>query len=439
MAEISENSKLNFILHNELPNLNRADQAAAGLDEAGGISQERCVPGRECGLAAHWRGCYHLGLERWADDLVFARVDVDLVDLTEASLCEVHGSRQRCQGLIEDQSGQAGGAGASSRLEGGFFGFEGSVLPAITSALPTVVHIPRSETGAPPWLAAISHLLVNEARVPNPGSSLMISRLIDLLVIRALRSWASTQTRRTGWLAGLGEERISRALSAMHADPFRRCTVIDLAEVALMSRSIFAQCFAATVGEPPLHYLARWRLTIAADLLRSGGMKVTEAAQRVGYASDAAFSRAFKAHFGYSPSEARMGGASYTDLTQATGVERPALYSAFGNKEALFRRALKRYYEHYMDFIPAALEQPTWREVAAHILRGAAELNTRCPVSFTQRIAIQAGNFLLCQFRYATIRCFFICYRPQMEASICTFELSLVRMAWTRLRLAQLP
>ncbi|MFM9279651.1 TetR/AcrR family transcriptional regulator [Paenibacillus jiagnxiensis] len=72
-------------------------------------------------------------------------------------------------------------------------------------------------------------------------------------------------------------------------------------------------------------------------------------------------------------------GASYTDLTQATGVERPALYSAFGNKEALFRRALARYYEHYLDFFPAALEMPTSREVAAHILRSAAALHTRYP------------------------------------------------------------
>jgi AcrR family transcriptional regulator len=70
-------------------------------------------------------------------------------------------------------------------------------------------------------------------------------------------------------------------------------------------------------------------------------------------------------------------GASYTDLTQATGVERPALYSAFGNKEALFRKALERYYEHYMDFFPAALEKPTSREVAEHILRSSVELNTR--------------------------------------------------------------
>ncbi|MFB5676151.1 TetR/AcrR family transcriptional regulator [Paenibacillus terreus] len=72
-------------------------------------------------------------------------------------------------------------------------------------------------------------------------------------------------------------------------------------------------------------------------------------------------------------------GASYTDLTQATGVERPALYSAFGNKEALFRQALERYYEQYLDFFPAALELPTSREVAAHILRKAAELHTRYP------------------------------------------------------------
>lgn len=209
----------------------------------------------------------------------------------------------------DDLALRFGGDGAPSRLVSGFFRFEGSALPAITSALPTVIHIPCSESGAPRWLTAISGFLVGEAREPDPGSSLMISRLIDLLVIRSLRSWAAAQTRRTGWLAGLGDQRISRALSAMHTDPFRRWTVEELAKVALMSRSIFAQRFAATVGEPPLHYLARWRLTLAADLLRAG-IKVTEAAQRVGYASDAAFSRAFKAHFGHAPSEVRGGSGS---------------------------------------------------------------------------------------------------------------------------------
>lgn len=198
-----------------------------------------------------------------------------------------------------------GGDGPVSQLVGGFFSFDGSALPVIMSALPPLIHIRRGDGGAPPWLAAISRFLVAEAQEPNPGSSLMISRLIDLLVIRTLRSWAASEANRIGWLGGLGEERIGRTLSAMHADPFRRWTVQSLAEIARMSRSIFAERFATVVGEPPLRYLSRWRLTIAADRLRSGGLKVTEAAQQSGYASDAAFSRAFKAHFGYAPSEAR--------------------------------------------------------------------------------------------------------------------------------------
>lgn len=200
---------------------------------------------------------------------------------------------------------QHGGAGPTSQLVCGFFSFEGSPLPAVMSALPPLIHVPRGDAGAPAWLAAISHFLVEEARQPDPGSSLMISRLIDLLVIRTLRSWAASEANRAGWLAGLAEERIGRVLAAIHADPFKRWTVEGLAAVAAMSRSIFAERFTAAVGEPPLRYLSRWRLTIAADMLRSGGLKVTEAAYKTGYASDAVFSRAFKSHFGYAPSEAK--------------------------------------------------------------------------------------------------------------------------------------
>lgn len=198
-----------------------------------------------------------------------------------------------------------GGDGPASQLVSGFFSFEGSPLPAVMSALPALIHIPKSDAGAPAWLAAISHFLVDEAQKPDPGSSLMISRLIDLLVIRTLRSWAASEANRAGWIGGLAEERIGRVLAAMHADPFQRWTVESLAAVASMSRSIFAERFTAAVGESPLRYLSRWRLTIAADMLRSGGLKVTEAAYKTGYASDAAFSRAFKSHFGYAPSEAK--------------------------------------------------------------------------------------------------------------------------------------
>jgi AraC-like DNA-binding protein len=198
-----------------------------------------------------------------------------------------------------------GGDGPPTQLVSGFFSFEGSPLPAVMSALPALIHIPRTDAGAPGWLAAISHFLVAEAQKPDPGSSLMISRLIDLLVIRSLRSWAGSEANRVGWLGGLAEERIGRVLAAMHTDPFKRWTVESLAEIASMSRSIFAERFTAAVGESPLRYLSRWRLTIAADMLRSGGLKVTEAAYKSGYSSDAAFSRAFKSHFGYAPSEAK--------------------------------------------------------------------------------------------------------------------------------------
>jgi len=198
-----------------------------------------------------------------------------------------------------------GGSGPVTQLVGGVFNFDGGPRPTIMSALPPLIHIPRGDAGAPPWLEAISRFLVAEAQQSHPGSSLMISRLIDLLVIRTLRSWATSEANRVGWLGGLGEERIGRVLSAMHGDPFRRWTVQSLAEIARMSRSIFAERFTAAVGEPPLRYLSRWWPSISDNLLRTGGLKVTEAAHRTGYASDAAFSRAFKAHFGYAPSEVK--------------------------------------------------------------------------------------------------------------------------------------
>ncbi len=199
-----------------------------------------------------------------------------------------------------------GGDGAATRVVGGLFHFEGGSLAAVMAALPVVVHIASENGKTPDWLDAIAHFLVKESHEVEPGSSLMISRLIDLLVIRTLRTWAANQSRPGSWLGGLGEERIGRALSAIHADPYRQWSVAELAGIAAMSRSIFAERFTARVGEAPLHYVKRWKLTLAADMLASGSLRVTQAAQRIGYASDAAFSRAFKTQFGYAPSEVRQ-------------------------------------------------------------------------------------------------------------------------------------
>jgi AraC-like DNA-binding protein len=192
---------------------------------------------------------------------------------------------------------------AGSFLAGSFY-FDGAPLRSLLTGLPGLIHLTCDKVSEPPWLASISHFLDVESRSAGPGSSLMISRLIDLLVIRTLRMWVSRQGDRVGWLSGLSDERVGRALNAIHLEPNRAWTVSALAETAMMSRSMFSDRFTAVVGLPPLRYLTRWRLTIAADLLRGGTLKVTEVAHGAGYGSEAAFSRAFKGEFGYPPRDA---------------------------------------------------------------------------------------------------------------------------------------
>jgi AraC-like DNA-binding protein len=192
---------------------------------------------------------------------------------------------------------------AGSFLAGSFY-FDGAPLRSLLTGLPKLIHLTCDKASEPPWLAAISHFLDVESRSAGPGSSLMISRLIDLLVIRTLRMWVNREGNRVGWLSGLSDERVGRALNAMHREPYRAWTVSALAETAMMSRSTFSDRFTSVVGLPPLRYLTRWRLTIAADLLRGGTLKVTEVAHSVGYGSEAAFSRAFKEEFGYPPRDA---------------------------------------------------------------------------------------------------------------------------------------
>jgi AraC-like DNA-binding protein len=121
-----------------------------------------------------------------------------------------------------------------------------------------------------------------------------------------LRSWADLYPDEAGWLGGLGDARIGRVLNALHARPAIHWTLASLAELAGMSRSAFAERFSALVGEAPMRYLTRWRLTVA-DQLISAGAAVGTAGREAGYQSDAGFSRAYKAHFGQSPKIAKLG------------------------------------------------------------------------------------------------------------------------------------
>ncbi|WP_088693369.1 MULTISPECIES: AraC family transcriptional regulator [unclassified Rhizobium] len=197
------------------------------------------------------------------------------------------------------------GEGRVTRIVGGLFRYERQPLPPVLKALPPVIHLRPSDHTVPDWRSVVASFLIEEANHPAPGTALMISRIIDLMVIRTLRSWTEDQPDNLAWLGGAREKRMGRALSAIHEQPTRSWSVEELAGLAGMSRSVFAERFARAFGEPPLRYLMRWRFSIATDLLTQSDLPVGEIARAVGYESEAGFSRAFKAFHGRAPSVVR--------------------------------------------------------------------------------------------------------------------------------------
>jgi transcriptional regulator GlxA family with amidase domain len=148
-------------------------------------------------------------------------------------------------------------------------------------------------------------MLLIEMQSPSQGSAVMIARILDLLFIQVLRAWAAGADAEPNWLAGALDPQIGLALSAVHQDPGHDWKVGELAQACCLSRSAFAARFAARVGMPPAAYLAHVRLDAATDLLRDTALPVTLIAARIGYTSEAAFSRAFKRRYGTPPAHWR--------------------------------------------------------------------------------------------------------------------------------------
>lgn len=178
------------------------------------------------------------------------------------------------------------------------FRFDTDSLRDMMSALPRCIHIPRAEGAG--WLEGIVHFLLLEASDVQPGAALMVSRLIDLAVIRTLRSWIQRGPI-SGWFGGLADPRIANALKAIHERPMQRWSIGALAGIAGMSRSSFCERFTSLVGRSPLRYHNEHRLTLARDLLAKRSARVGEVGLSIGYESEAAFSRAYKSLFGHSP------------------------------------------------------------------------------------------------------------------------------------------
>jgi AraC-like DNA-binding protein len=144
---------------------------------------------------------------------------------------------------------------------------------------------------------------VRESSASRPGAQSTLAKLAELMFVEALRRYVETlPPEGKGWLAALRDVQIGRALALLHEAPERAWTVDELAREVALSRSLLATRFASLVGESPMQYLLRWRLALAARALRSGSDAISRIAERSGYETEAAFSRAFKREFGLPPS-----------------------------------------------------------------------------------------------------------------------------------------
>ncbi|HWK49355.1 MAG TPA: AraC family transcriptional regulator [Steroidobacter sp.] len=190
----------------------------------------------------------------------------------------------------------AQGGEPEMRALGGSFLFDCADPGLLVSLLPRVVHVQGSKR-----LAQLVHMVGEESADEKPGSEFMLSKLVEMLLVEAMRS-TSAGSAPPGLLRGLGDERLAAALKQMHARIDHAWSVTELARVAALSRSSFFERFTRTVGVAPMEYLLAWRMEIAKDLLTRDELTVAEVAERVGYGSTSTFSVAFSRHVGQAPS-----------------------------------------------------------------------------------------------------------------------------------------
>ncbi|MES3024277.1 MAG: AraC family transcriptional regulator [Pseudomonadota bacterium] len=201
----------------------------------------------------------------------------------------------------EVRHGTAGGP-PDVRLLGGYFVFDTPDAALLVSLLPALMHVRGIAR-----LSVLVGLVAEEAGALQPGRELVLTRLVEVLLIEALRS-TSGQDSPPGLLRGLADARLGVAMREMHGDPARSWTVAQLAKKAALSRSTFFDRFSRAVGLPPMEYLLAWRMAMAKNLLRRYDVGLAEVAERVGYSSASTFSTAFSRHVGQSPSSyARQG------------------------------------------------------------------------------------------------------------------------------------
>jgi len=195
-----------------------------------------------------------------------------------------------------------GGGGTVTRMVCGYLACDSSLFDTVLSALPRLMVVDMREGPGAQWLTSSIRFSMAEASAARAGTGTVLAKLSELMFVEAIRRHIeSLPPEQTGWLAGLRDRFVGKSLALMHSKPAHAWTVEELADTVGLSRSALAERFTGLIGLPPMQYLTRWRLQLAANLLRAGNRAVAAIAADVGYESEAAFNRAFKRELGATP------------------------------------------------------------------------------------------------------------------------------------------
>jgi len=199
-----------------------------------------------------------------------------------------------------------GGSGAATLVMCGWFAYERHIPNPLVAALPRQWMASLEQQPCQAWLLPAIQYALADAAAGRPGAEAAAARIAEILFVELLRCHvAALPAEHAGWLAGVRDPLVGRCLGLLHERPAHTWTVAELAQALAVSRSVLAERFSALVGQPPMHYLKHWRLVLAARQLRQQGAALARVAASVGYASPAAFNRAFKEAFGVSPGQWR--------------------------------------------------------------------------------------------------------------------------------------
>jgi AraC-like DNA-binding protein len=209
-------------------------------------------------------------------------------------------------------------SGGSTLLQSAKFSFTHDTSHPLLTVLPPVVKFTADELQNDPELRALLDLIRSESLQPEQGSYAVVPRLLEALFVYLVRAWVRQQPQgAAGWLGALRDPQLRKALTQIHQSPQVPWTVESLARSVAMSRAAFAKRFSDLVGEPPLAYITRWRMDLAAKMLRESGEPVARIASRVGYISETAFAKAFRRRRKIAPGQYRYGRAARRTSAQA--------------------------------------------------------------------------------------------------------------------------